>query len=107
MATALDKIRQSRQIKLEQTAEEKEEAIDNLFAKFGSAPPQKPTAPNPPRAAIAGGIEIYSVFGGGSILVNGKDTPLPYIVSSPVEMNKLREEYPLDHSTSPLRTRKV
>lgn len=105
--SALDKIRQSRQIRLEQTAEEKEQALDTLFSKFGSNPPQKIPVASPPRAAITGGLEIYSVFGGGSILVNGKDTPLPYAVSSPAEMVKLREAYPLDQPNSPLRTRKV
>lgn len=99
----LDKIRRMR---LEQTAQEKEQAIDKLFAKFDTAPPQsaKPLPQNIPQKS---GTEIYSVFGAGSILINGVDTPLPYLVTNPLELNRLRTEYPLDSPTSPLRTRKV
>lgn len=92
------------------TVEEKTAAIDSLFSKFAPAGMPKPQAiPQVEESSSpqSGGVEIFSAMGFGSILVNGKDTSLPYIVRDPLTLLQLKATYVMDTPNSVLRTRKV
>lgn len=109
----LEKIKAMRQAKahvLEPTAAEKEAELDRLFAKVNPMAEALQSAkiqPQPQKAIPQRGTEIYSVFGAGVILINGKEQMLPYLVTSPAELNRLRQEFSLNSPHSPLRTREL
>lgn len=102
------------------TAQEKAQAIDSLFSSLGTAPPTTKTGapilnvPQPKQItkdtvqkALGGYIEIFSTFGGGTILVDGKNQRLPYRVTSPIQMAELTAKYLIDTPQSVLRARRV
>lgn len=125
MATASELIKARRKAQqenshvIEQTAEEKIAAIDSLFSSLPSAPPasakqsiavspkfvpQKET--NQP-VAKAGGVEIFSTFGGGSILIEDKSVTLPTVVTDPILLMKLKTHYGIDAPNSILKSRRL
>lgn len=91
------------------TTKEKTDALDSLFSKF--APQQAAFVAAPPttvpEAPQTGGVEIFSAMGFGSIFIDGKDTPLPYVVRNPVLLAQLKANYVMDTPNAVLRTRKV
>lgn len=104
MATASSKFKNKRQSHvLEQTAEEKKEAIDNLFASLPTAPPVQAKEPEPK----INGVEIFSVLGGGSILVDGVSVNLPVVITQMSKWMKLKEFYRVDSPNSVLRSRRL
>ena len=95
---AADKFKKKRNI-IAPTAEEKEKAIEQLFNSLPTSVPNLDKLTeveekiDPPRS---GGIEIYSTFGFGSIVVDGHDTKLPYRVYDSVKLMQLKAQYPID-----------
>lgn len=126
MASASDIIKARRKAQqekshvLEQTAEEKVAAIDSLFNSLPSAPPaaakqtfdvtpkfvpqlQPKTSAHP----ASGGVEIFSTFGGGSILIKDKSVTLPTVVTDPVLLMELKAHYGIDAPNSILKSRRL
>ena len=60
-----------------------------------------------PAQTTQSGVEIFSTFGAGSILVNGKEQLLPITVTDPILLSSLRSQYNIDTPQSYLRSRKV
>lgn len=91
------------------TAEEKAKALDELFGKINPHAQEIAKtieAPTEPKEK-AHGVELFSTFGGGSIIIEGKDTPLPVLITSPVLLLELRAKYNIDTSSSIIRSRQV
>lgn len=114
MATASELIKARRQAAkekahvIEQSPAEKEAEIAALFAKISTAPPQvqpQPVKSVEPKAVT--GVEIYSTFGGGSLLINGRSVTLPFVVSDPLTLLELRNTYDIDAPQSVIRSRRL
>ncbi len=106
---AADKFKKTRSHVIAPTTAEKETALDTLFASLPTAAPKsgvKKTA-LPTVLRPAGSVEIFSTFGFGSIVIDGKDTKLPYIVSNPTELMSLKAVYQIDKPGSYLKTRRI
>lgn len=107
----------------EESIDEKVQALDNLFAKFGTTPPAstKPKSnvqthvphaqtvnnTSVPTRSMGAQVEIYSNFGGGTILVNGKNERLPYLVPDAQTLMHLRNSFEIDTAHAVLRTRRI
>lgn len=117
MASALDRIKARRAAKsetahiLEQSPQEKLDQIDNLFASLPTAPPKGAIPPkvniSTSYVAPVSGVEIFSTFGAGSILIDGKSVTLPVVVSDPLKLLQLKHFYQIDAPTSSLRSRVI
>lgn len=112
MATASELIKARRQAAkekahvIEQSPAEKEAEIAALFAKISTPQPQPQPVKHVEPKAVAG-VEIYSTFGGGSIIVNGKSVTLPFVVSDPITLLELRSSYDIDTPHSIIRSRRI
>ena len=92
------------------TAEEKAKALDDLFGKINPEAMELAKKIEMPKAQLepqAHGVELFSTFGGGSIIIEGKDTPLPVLITSPVLLMELRAKYNIDTSSSVIRSRQT
>ena len=89
------------------TAEEKAKDLDDLFGKINPQAQEFTQKVETPDEPPAHGVELFSTFGGGSIIIEGKDTPLPVLVTSPVLLMELRARYNIDTSNSIIRSRQV
>ena len=92
------------------TAEEKAQALDKLFGQINPAAAEMAKKIETPIADLnvqSHGTELFSTFGGGSILIEGKDTPLPVLITSPLLMLELRARYMIDTPNSIIRSRQV
>ena len=126
MATALEQLKAKRASEKAQKAEtilppisgaEREMALDELFSKAavhtGTSPAQvkayeqksalAAAAPSAPKK----GVEIYSTFGAGSIVIDGKNHPLPVVLTDPVEIQRVKQAFQIDTPLSYLRSRRV
>ena len=109
MATASELIKARRQAAkekahvIEQTPAEKEAEIAALFAKISTTP--APVATTEPKAVT--GVEIYSTFGGGSMIINGKSVTLPFVVTDSLTLLELRSNYDIDTPHSVIRSRRL
>lgn len=98
-------------IRLPDDPKEKEQRIDALFDNIASNLGQNiPKGYNQNKAKTSipatGGYQIYAVFGGGSILIDGVDQPLPVNISSKAKIDQLRAQYGItDYSA--LRIREI
>lgn len=128
MATALEQLKAKRAAEKAQKAEtilppisgaEREMALDELFSKAavhtGTSPAQVKAYEQKSALAAAAqvssapkkGVEIYSTFGAGSIVIDGKNHPLPVVLTDPVEIKRVRQEFQIDTPLSYLRSRRV
>lgn len=111
MATASELIKARRQAAkekahvIEQTPAEKEAEIAALFAKISTTPAPPPVATTEPTAVT--GVEIYSTFGGGSMIINGKSVTLPFVVTDSLTLLELRSNYDIDTPHSVIRSRRL
>lgn len=134
MATALEQLKAKRAAEKSKQAEtvlppisgaDREKALDELFSKAavhtGTSPAQvkayeqksalaaaktassAPSAPSAPKK----GVEIYSTFGAGSIVIDGKNRVLPVVLTDPIEIQRVRQEFQVDTPLSYLRSRRV
>jgi len=71
------------------------------------APAPQITQSVQPVQPVESGVEIFSTFGVGAIIVNGKEQLLPITVSDPLLLSQLRSQYNIDTPQSYLRSRKV
>ena len=53
------------------------------------------------------GVEIYSTFGAGSIVIDGKNRVLPVVLTDPIEIKRVRQEFQVNTPLSYLRSRRV
>ena len=128
MATALEQLKAKRATAKAQKAEtilppisgaEREKALDELFSKAavhtGTSPAQVKAYEQKSALAAAAqvssapkkGVEIYSTFGAGSIVIDGKNHPLPVVLTDPVEIQRVKQEFQVDTPLSYLRSRRV
>ena len=128
MATALEQLKAKRASEKAQKAEtilppisgaEREMALDELFSKAavhtGTSPAQVKAYEQKSALAAAAqvssapkkGVEIYSTFGAGSIVIDGKNHPLPVVLTDPVEIQRVKQEFQIDTPLSYLRSRRV
>lgn len=128
MATALEQLKAKRAAEKSQKAEtilppisgaEREMALDELFSKAavhtGTSPAQVKAYEQKSALAAAAqissapkkGVEIYSTFGAGSIVIDGKNHPLPVVLTDPVEIQRVKQEFQIDTPLSYLRSRRV
>ena len=128
MATALEQLKAKRAAEKAQKAEtilppisgaEREMALDELFSKAavhtGTSPAQVKAYEQKSALAAAAqvssapkkGVEIYSTFGAGSIVIDGKNHPLPVVLTDPVEIQRVKQEFQIDTPLSYLRSRRV
>ena len=128
MATALEQLKAKRAAEKAQKAEtilppisgaEREKALDELFSKAavhtGTSPAQVKAYEQKSALAAAAqvssapkkGVEIYSTFGAGSIVIDGKNHPLPVVLTDPIEIKRVRQEFQVDTPLSYLRSRRV
>ena len=128
MATALEQLKAKRAAEKAQKAEtilppisgaEREMALDELFSKAavhtGTSPAQVKAYEQKSALAAAAqvssapkkGVEIYSTFGAGSIVIDGKNHPLPVVLTDPVEIQRVKQEFQVDTPLSYLRSRRV
>ena len=128
MATALEQLKAKRAAEKAQKAEtilppisgaEREKALDELFSKAavhtGTSPAQVKAYEQKSALAAAAqvssapkkGVEIYSTFGAGSIVIDGKNHPLPVVLTDPVEIKRVKQEFQIDTPLSYLRSRRV
>ena len=128
MATALEQLKAKRAAEKAQKAEtilppisgaEREMALDELFSKAavhtGTSPAQVKAYEQKSALAAAAqvssapkkGVEIYSTFGAGSIVIDGKNHPLPVVLTDPVEIRRVKQEFQIDTPLSYLRSRRV
>lgn len=131
MATALEQLKAKRAAEKSKQAEtilppisgaDREKALDELFSKAavhtGTSPEQvkayeqksalaaAKTASSAPSAPKKG-VEIYSTFGAGSIVIDGKNRVLPVVLTDPIEIQRVRQEFQVDTPLSYLRSRRV
>ena len=129
MATALEQLKAKRAAEKAQKAEtvlppisgaDREKALDELFSKAavhtGTSPEQVKAyeqksalaaAKATPASVPKKGVEIYSTFGAGSIVIDGKNHVLPVVLTDPVEIQRVRQEFQVDTPLSYLRSRRV
>ena len=128
MATALEQLKAKRASEKAQKAEtilppisgaEREMALDELFSKAavhtGTSPAQVKAYEQKSALAAAAqvssapkkGVEIYSTFGAGSIVIDGKNHPLPVVLTDPVEIQRVKQAFQIDTPLSYLRSRRV
>lgn len=122
MSSASDKIKARRKAQqeqshiIEQSPAEKIAAIDTLFSSLPSAPPaeSKAAAAQPfvpkrtqTKEISTAGVEIFSTFGGGSILVDGKSVTLPFVINDPIKLLELKALYQIDAPNSILKSRRI
>ena len=104
MATsAADRLRALR----EKKSEDRLSRVDAMLASIlppVAAPVPQITQPVQP---VESGVEIFSTFGVGAIIVNGKEQLLPITVTDPLLLSQLRSQYNIDTPQSYLRSRKV
>lgn len=104
----------------EESNEERVAALDNLFASLGTSPPPGAKAPagivrqpvnnssSPGTKSSPGAqVEIYSNFGGGTILINGVNERLPYRVPDTQTLVQLKNTFEIDTAHAILRTRRI
>ena len=126
MATALEQLKAKRAAEKAKKAEavlppisgaEREKALDELFSKAAvhtgvnpaqvKAYEQKSALTKTNPSAPKKGVEIYSTFGAGSIVINGKTQVLPVVLTDPVEIQRVKQEFQVDTPLSYLRSRRV
>lgn len=108
----IEKFRKLRAQKESTPPNAKEKMLDALFSKYeqfsGTPSPDKvnnSSVKSKPKGVS--GYRISSHFGGGSIIVQGKEVSLPVVISDPVEYRYLENFYSINKSGSPLISEKL
>lgn len=97
-------------IRLPEDPREKEKRIDSLFDNISRSLnqdiPREYKRQSPKISSPSGSYQIYAVFGGGSIIIDGKEHSLPVNISSAAKLEKLKRQYAITESST-LRVREI